>query len=101
MLEKMVECLGVIYRYSDSDLADNLHLINLTDDEITETLKKLPVELVSEVGRAVSDLNPKRIKMALESLEPLAPDAIRTLAGMADNFEYKRIINLLGEVAVS
>ena len=68
--------------------------INLTP----EMLADLPEELLKELRQATLALNREAISEVIDRIEPLAPDAVKGLRILLDDFQIGRIRDLLGQV---
>jgi CheY-like chemotaxis protein len=93
IFESMARHLGIKYLYKDRG-AETAQRINLT----AEMLAELPPDLLQDLDETTLELNMKAILEVIEDIKEHAPDTAESLRELVQNFEIKRIRELLREM---
>ncbi len=76
--------------------ADDLHLSQGLAGVVPVDLSLLPADIVAELALAARQTDMARINQLIDRIRDTAPDVAGSLASLAYNFEYDRILALLG-----
>ena len=86
--------LGVEYRYADTVTPHPADAGELTG----EMLAELPPELTAELHQAALELDKRAMAELIERVAAHAPDTAKGLQRLVDDFQFRRIRDLLGDV---
>lgn len=77
-------------------VADNLHPPPVSIESAPVDLSLLPADIIAELVLAARQTDMVQINQLIDHIRGTAPDVARNLASLAYNFEYDRILALLG-----
>ena len=87
--------LGIEYQYADAPTSQMPEVVS----ELTkEMLSELPPELLAELGQASLVLDRAAMPMLIQRIEAHAPDTAKGLQLLVDDFQFKRIREILGDM---
>ncbi|MFB8788722.1 MAG: response regulator [Potamolinea sp.] len=96
IFDAMNKHIGVSYIYEDQSQGDSLKTENIGESVLSAVaIAALPVELVANLKQAILNVNLKLIVTLIEQIREDNPALATELKNCIDNFEYKKVLNLI------
>lgn len=96
IFDTMNKHIGVSYIYEDQSQGDSVKTENIGESVLTAAaIAALPVELVANLKQAILNVNLKLIITLIEQIREDNPAVATEIKNCIDNFEYKKVLNLI------